>query len=179
MSKRLVAKLDHSLDEVLNYDLWLGLLGLAGGIWLALESPKTLANALPVAIGVVGVVIGTVIAGVAVIAAFLDATFIRKLRLIDKKPERYVTPFAFTAALGVVSALALLLLSGLPPSAPTWLLATTAAVAGLFTVWTIASLLPLLSVLLDFVGLKGDAADVPDEAVADDANVRQLKGKVG
>jgi MFS family permease len=118
MKKGLASKLDITLSEILSYDLLLGLCGGAGGVYLALHSPASLHNVEGVAVGVVGVVIGTVVAVIAVIAAFLDTQFLRKIHQIGKRAERYVSPFAFTAAIGVISSLFLVFSIALPPHAP-------------------------------------------------------------
>ena len=171
MKKGLASKLDITLSEILSYDLLLGVCGGAGGIYLAFHSPSSLHNVEGVAVGVVGVVIGTVVAGIAVIAAFLDTQFLRKIHQIGKRAERYVSPFAFTAAIGVISSLFLVFSIALPPHAPKWLMVTSAGASGLFTVWTLASFIPLLSNLMDFVGLKGDAAEVPDDV---ESNIQSI-----
>jgi hypothetical protein len=112
---------------------------------------------------VVGVVVGAVIAGISFQAAFMDQAFLRKLRAIDRDPVHYLAPFLFTALLGVVSMLLLIVLSALSPTAPRLAYALTAPPAGMLTAWTIASLIPGLSTLVQFVGLKMDALDVPDD----------------
>ncbi len=154
--------LNFRASDVLRFDLLIGLLGCGGGIWLALASPKTLARVLPLAATIVGIVIGAVLAGVAVLAAFLDQSFLRKLRAINREPVRYLSPFLFTATLGVLAALFVLAVVALPKSTPTWVLATGAGVTGLFTFWTIASVIPNLNTLVQFVGLQYDASDVPE-----------------
>lgn len=178
MSKRLVAKLDLTLDELLRYDFGIGILGGIGGIILAVSYPKTLHSTAPIVIGLVGVVIGAAIAGMAVIAALMDGVFIRKVHAIGRRTSRYVAPFAFTALLGVCAALVLLVLVSLPTHAFEWLRITVGGLAGLFAVWTVASVLPLLSLTMDFVELKGDAANVPDSSVAD-GNVHQMPDRTG
>jgi hypothetical protein len=177
MAERLIEKLDLKLHEVLKYDLGIGVLGGVGALWLAFESPKTLTTAAAPALGVVGVVIGAVVAGMAVIAAFMDGVFLRKIHRIGHRAGRYVAPFASTAMIGVAAAIALIVLIALPSHPPKWLFVTTAGLSGLLTVWTVASVWPLLSMTLDFVGLKSDAADVPDTVVNDDATVHHLPSR--
>lgn len=167
MSERLIDKLDITLGEVIHWDLGLGTVGAAGGAWIQLDSPTAIATALPVAAGIVGVVIGAVVGGVAVIAAFMDTTFLRRLSGINKKPARYVTPFVFTALLGIVGSIFLICLAVTPSEAPDALKATFAGIAGFFTMWTLGSVIPLLGVLLDFVKLKALAAEVMDEPSAE------------
>jgi hypothetical protein len=177
MAGRLIEKLDFKLHEVLGYDLGIGVLGGVGALWLAFESPRSLTTAAAPAIGVVGVVIGAVVGGMAVIAAFMDGVFLRKIHRIGHRADRYITPFAFTAMIGVTAAMALIVLIALPGHAPKWLFVTVAGLSGLFTFWTVASVWQLLSMTLDFVGLKSDAADVPDTVVNDEATVHQLPSR--
>ncbi|PBD10567.1 hypothetical protein BI295_24810 [Mycobacterium avium subsp. hominissuis] len=58
--------------DVLQIDLFIGVAGGAGGLVLGLNYPAKLVGAVSVTAGVVGVVIGAVIAGVAIQSAFLD-----------------------------------------------------------------------------------------------------------
>jgi hypothetical protein len=150
------------VDEVLRYDFLVGILGGGGGVWLAVGSPATLSHVLPVAATIVGIVIGAVLAGTAILAAFLDQAFLRKLRAINREPVRYLAPFLFTATLGVFAALLLLVMVALPKSTPAWLLATGGGFTGLFVFWTLASVLANLNVLVEFVGLQYDASEVPE-----------------
>jgi hypothetical protein len=152
-----------TLGELLQIDFWIGLAGGVGGLVLGLRHPTNLLGAVDVVAGVVGVVIGAVIAGVAIQSAFLDQSFLRKLRAIDRDPVTYLTPFIFTTVIGVLSLLALLVLSTVSAGAPTPLLATLGALVGLFSFWAVASLLPGMATLVQFVGLRQDAIDVPDD----------------
>ena len=49
------------------------------------------------------------------------------------------------------------------PTATTWVLATLGTLVGLFSFWAVASLLPGMAPLVQFVGLRQDAFDVPDD----------------
>ncbi len=76
---------------------------------------------------------------------------------------RYLAPFIFTAVLGVLASLALLALGLTATTAlPAWR-GTIGATAGLLTVWTLASLLPALDTLVQFISLKSEAAALPEE----------------
>jgi hypothetical protein len=149
--------------DVLRIDLVVGVLGLSGGLVLGLKRPGLLVDAVSVTAGVVGAVIGAVIAATAIQTAFLDQAFLRKLRAIGRDPVTYMSPFLFTTAIGVFALLGLLVLSTVSPTAPTWLLAPLGAVVGLFSSWAVASLLPLMGTLIQFVALRQDALDVPDD----------------
>ena len=166
-----------SLGEVLQVDFWIGIAGGIGGLVLGLKYPAQLLGAVSVAAGVVGVVIGAVIAGVAIQSAFLDQSFLRKLRAIKKDPVDYLTPFLFTTVIGVFALLSLLVLSVTTPTANTAALATLGAIAGLFSSWAVASLLPGMATLIQFVGLRQDAIDVPDDI--DIGPERRIQGGSG
>jgi hypothetical protein len=149
--------------DVLQIDLFIGVAGGAGGLVLGLNYPAKLVGAVSVTAGVVGVVIGAVIAGVAIQSAFLDQSFLRKLRAIGRDPVVYLTPFIFTAAIGVFALLGLLVLSAMSPTANKAVLATLGALVGFFSFWAVSSLLPGMATLIQFVGLRQDAIDVPDD----------------
>lgn len=152
-----------TLGDLLQVDFWIGLAGGVGGLVLGLKHPVQLVGAVSVTAGVVGVVIGAVIAGVAIQSAFLDQSFLRKLRAINRDPVTYLTPFLFTTVIGVFALLGLLVLSTVSVTAPTPVLATLGALVGLFSCWAVASLLPGMATLVQFVGLRQDAIDVPDD----------------
>ena len=84
-----------SLGDVLQIDFWIGLLGAVSGIILGLKYPGRLIGSVSVTAGIVGVIIGAVIAGAAIQSAFLDQSFLRKLRAINRDPVTYLTPFFF------------------------------------------------------------------------------------
>jgi hypothetical protein len=153
------------LSEVLRWDLGLGL--IAGGLtaWLAIHSLVQFQLVLPVAASLVGVVIGAVLAGVAVMAAFLDQSFLRKLDLIGREPIHYIAPLLFTVFLGILASIVVLIAAAMPQAAPVWIDALTAGLVGLFVVWTLASLIPDMSMLVSFVRLQVEAARISDEDV--------------
>jgi len=161
--RHLWSALDLKLSELLQLDFWLGLVGGAGALAVALVEPTAILRTVAMTGELVGIILGAVIAGVAVQAAFFDQAFLRKLRAINRDPVRYLAPFLFTAVTGVVAMFGLLIMSTLSPESPPPLLGAAAGVTGFFTVWTIASLLPCLSTLVQFVALKTDALDVPDD----------------
>lgn len=163
IQRHLWRALDLKLSELLQIDFLLGLAGAAGAVTLALETPAALLRAVTVGGSIVGVIVGAVIAGVAVQAAFLDQAFLRKLRAINREPVAYLAPFLFTAVLGVIAMLAIVSLSTLSTKSPEGLLAALGGITGFFTVWSIASLIPCLATLVQFIGLKMDALDVPDD----------------
>ncbi|MFI6457980.1 hypothetical protein ACIBF6_41310 [Streptosporangium amethystogenes] len=155
--------LDFKLSEVLQLDFLLGVAGGVAVLVMAFVEPAALIRSVPVAASLVGVIIGTVLAGVAVQAAFMDQSFLRKLRAIGRDPVYYLAPFLFTGVTGVIGMLTLLVLSAMSANTHIVVLAPFGSVAGFFTVWSLASILQCLAMLVQFVGLKMDAADVPDD----------------
>jgi xanthosine utilization system XapX-like protein len=85
------------------------------------------------------------------------------LKRINREPVRYLGPFLFTAVLGVASMFGLIAVSALPPAPPEWLLASLMGITGTLVGWTLASLIPDLSMLVQFVHLQEAAAEVPGE----------------
>lgn len=152
-----------SLGDILQMDFFLAAGGAVGALVLALNAPENLLSAVGVASEIVGVTIGAMIAGVAITAAFLDQSFLRKLKAIDRDPVDYLSPFLFTVAAGVAALLSLMVLSTVTTGAPTWLLASVGTLAGFFSTWSIASLIPVMGTLVQFVQLRMAAVDVPDD----------------
>lgn len=151
------------LGEVLQLDFWLGILGGAGFFALGYFAPARFFGVVAATTELVGVVLGAVLAAVAVLVAFYDQPFLRKLRRIGRDPVRYLGPFLFTLVTGVIAMLGLLVLAALDKSDPRLLLGGIGLVVGFFAVWTLASLLPLMATLVQFINLKVDALDVPDD----------------
>lgn len=151
--------MDFKLSETLRLDFWLGVSAGVGSVWLALVTPDAVLRSVGIASGLVGVIIGAVIAGVAVQAAFMDQAFLRDVQAIGKEPVRYLAPFLFTAAIGVFAMLGFVVLSTLSAKSPIALLAIVAGATGFFAVWSVTSLLYCLSTLVQFIGLKMDAVD--------------------
>lgn len=152
-----------ALGDLLRVDLLIGFGGGVGGLVLGLTRPGQLVAAAPVFGASVGVVIGAVVAGVSIQSAFLDQPFLRKLRALGKDPVTYLSPFLFTATMGVFALFGLIALALTTPTAPSWFLAPLGAYGGLLTFWAIASLLPGMGTLVQFIGLRQDAAEVPDD----------------
>ncbi|WP_434743437.1 hypothetical protein [Micromonospora sp. SH-82] len=169
INRHLWRALDFRLSELLRADFGTGAAFGVAALILSFSHPDAVLRAAPGAIGVVGVIVGAVIAGISFQAAFMDQAFLRKLRAIQSEPVYYLAPFLFTAVLGVISMLALIVMSAVSPQAPETLIALISAPTTLLTTWTIASLIPGLSTLVQFVGLKMDALDVPDDVALPEA----------
>jgi hypothetical protein len=117
--------------------------------------PALVATGLPVVAGLVGVVIGAVLAGVAVQAAFMDGAFLRKVARIGRTPVYYLAPFLFTATLGVLASLSVTVLAFTSLTAEAWFRGAAAGTVGFTAVYTLASLLHGLDTLVQFIDLKG------------------------
>jgi hypothetical protein len=159
---------DFRLSEVFRFDLYWALAGGFGGLATALVTPAAMVRAVPVAAGLVGVVVGAVVAGIAVQTAFMDQAFLRKIAAIGRDPARYTAPFLFTAAVGIFSMLSLLVMGTMSASSPQAVLVTVSFVSSFLTVWTMSSLLQGLATLVQFIHLKVDALDVPDDIALGD-----------
>lgn len=163
VTKHLWRAIDLRLSEILQLDFWIGLAGAGGAVTASILAPAALLNTLSVASQVMGVVLGAVVAGVSIQAAFFDQEFLRKIRAINRDPVSYLAPFLFTAVLGVIAMLGMLVLATLTPATKPPVLATIGGLTGFLTVWALASVLPCMATLVQFIGLKMDALDVPDD----------------
>jgi hypothetical protein len=150
-------------SEILRADLFLGVGGAGGAVAMAFITPSALLRGVPVAAGLIGVIIGAVIASVAIQTAFMDQAFLRKLKAIGYEPVSLMAPFLFTAVISIFSMLGLIVLSTLSDKSNLVLLSIVGGLVGLFLIWAVASLLYCLATLVQFVGLKMDAVDVPDD----------------
>lgn len=147
----------------MGFDLLVAVLGGVGGLWLAISEPTRLLGVASVAASLVGVVIGVVIATATIVAAFLDPGFLRKMRAIGEDPISYLAPYIFSGVLGTVGAITTVVVAAIPPTAPPWLLALAASIAGFTVLYALASLISNLANLVGFIRLQVDAAEVPDQ----------------
>lgn len=151
------------LKDILRTDLAVGVLGGIGAYWLAVHASKSLHNALPAAVALVGVVVGAIVAGTAVVAAFLNPVFLRKMRAIGEDPVAFLAPFIVSGVVGTTAALFAITLSALPPHTPSWLLNLIATITGFTVFYAIASMGPNLTTLIRLIRVQSDAAEVPDD----------------
>ncbi|MCE9621005.1 MAG: hypothetical protein K8R99_01525 [Actinomycetia bacterium] len=149
--------------EVLRLDLFLAVAGGVGGWWAATYHPETLNSTTSLSVALVGVVVGAVIGGATIIAAFLSSSLLRKLRAIQEDPAKYLRPFLFTGLLGTIAALLCLFLNALPGAEANGLRTTTSAATGFFVVYALASLIPNLTNIIRFIRLLQEAAEVSDD----------------
>lgn len=147
------------------------IVGAGGGAWLAVAKAAAAPAAIAVAAGLVGVVIGAVVAGMAIQTASFSTTFVRnldatKLPKEQKDLVRYLSPFLFTAATGICAGLSLMVWVAVPPTAPSPWRGLCGAASGLLSFETFASLIPALSTLIQFVQLLQASARAADHTDA-------------
>jgi MFS family permease len=175
MSPRaLLEAIDFKVSQLWKWDLVLGLAGGAGGAWLAINYPQRLDTVVFAALGLVGVIIGAVIAGAAILGVFLDQEFLRKLKTINSEPVHFFSPFLFTVVVGVAAILFLLVLQSLSPNVEPWVRSTLSGFAGLTTIWAVTSVIYDLDALVQFLRLQQAAAERSDESGAEGDSVRRL-----
>lgn len=151
------------LRDVLRGDLLVGVLGAAGAGVLGHARPDLVTTMSAVAVGLIGVVIGAVLAAATLVAAFLNSTFLRKLRVIGEDPVDYLAPYLFTGILATVGSVLAITLAATPATAPSWWIVPLGSAVGLFGGWAIASMVPNLTNLIRFIRLQQEAAEVPDD----------------
>jgi hypothetical protein len=159
----LLKAIDFRLSEILRYDFFAGVLGAIGGAIRWANQPFDTAALIGATAGVVGVVIGSVIAAAALQAAFMDRGFLLKLHYLKREPTYFLAPALFTAVLGVCAALSMIVLLALPIDVPTSVAAIAGGVAGFFAVYAIVSLIPVLRMIVEFTDLKATAALIKDD----------------
>jgi hypothetical protein len=131
--------------------------GAAGGAWLGHDGDLPMEEALGVAVSMVGVIIGSVFAILAMITRACDSAFLRKARKAGILPiTNYLWPFFTVIAMGVTSTVCLLVVAAMPEEAPMAVRMMAGATAGFFVLWTLASLLPALGVLIVFTRLTAE-----------------------
>jgi hypothetical protein len=136
-----------------------------GGLYMGAFVPDAAMRTVPVAAGLVGVIIGAIIAAIGLVSAFFDQSLLRKLALIEQSPQRPLAPFLVTVVFGVVSAFGLALVVALGPGAPSPILGAVCLIAFGSAAATVASLIPALDVLVQFVGVKSDASVIDDDVL--------------
>ncbi|MEU7472158.1 hypothetical protein AB0A94_27175 [Streptomyces sp. NPDC044984] len=128
--------------------------GGAGGAWLGHDDDLPLDEVMGVAVSMVGVIIGSVFAILAMITRACDNSFLKKARKAGLLPVvHYLWPFFTIIAMGVLSILFLMVVAGISEDAPVALRMTAGAAAGFCVLWTLAGLLPALGALIVFTRL--------------------------
>lgn len=126
------------------------------------EQPDTLSATLAVVSQAAGVSLSVVIAAAAILGAFMDQSFLKKVRAIGRDPITYLEPFVFTACLAVAVLVMALLLGQAAPRC-SYGAAVAALLVGGTGLWSVFSLVPCLAMLVQFIGLKFAASAVPDD----------------
>ncbi|MEU2338550.1 hypothetical protein ABZ608_34115 [Streptomyces sp. NPDC013172] len=146
---------------------WVGeyvltIVGAGGGAWVGVDGrPRELVILATSAL--VGVIIGAVIAGMAIQTAGFDRTFLRNLKAANKNPIKYLRPFLFTASAGVSSAIAILVWSAIPPTASETANGIIGGLSGSLAMLTLASVFPALNTLVAFIPLLSASAEIKTE----------------
>ncbi|MYW96073.1 hypothetical protein [Amycolatopsis rubida] len=133
------------------------LLGGGGGCWIALGASDKAKDVVAIGAALAGVVIGGVIAGMAIQAAGLDTEFLRKLNKLGIATERYLTPFLSTTLIGVLAVAMLIVWGAMAQIQPAWIAGIAGTTAGGLALWSLASLIPALGTLVQFVGLRQES----------------------
>lgn len=159
----LAEAIDFRLSETLRYDLAIAALGLVGGAVRWGSDGVDMPALIGVAAGLVGVVIGAGIAVAAIQAAFLDRGFLLKIRYLGYKPTHFLAPALYTGVLGVAAALSTLVAAAWPTDWPTWTQAAVGGTVGFLATYTLASLIPVLRMVVEFTELRATAALIDDD----------------
>lgn len=91
-----------------------GLFSIASGGWLGSTTSGEVKEAIAVAAALVGVVVGAVVAGMAIQTAGFDRSFLRELAAINRDPAHYLSPFLATAVIDISALLMLLAWAAVP-----------------------------------------------------------------
>jgi hypothetical protein len=138
-------------------------LGAMGGAWLGHDDDLPVEPVLGVAASMIGVIIGSVFAVLAMITRACDTAFLKKAKRARILPMAdYLWPFFTIVAMGILATTALLVLAGVSEEAPDEVRMIAAAVAGFFVLWTLASLPPAMGVLVVFTRLVEKTANISD-----------------
>lgn len=143
-------------------DMWWGewvaiVLGAGGGVILAIREPGAVGDIVTAASALAGVVIGGVLAGMAILTSGLDSAFLKKLTGIDIKAEQYLAPFLATSMISILAVVFLFVWAAVD-NAHNALAGVVGGVSGALVLWAIASLVPALGTLVHFIGLRQDSS---------------------
>lgn len=134
--------------------------GTAGGALVAVAEPAAVNGIVAAASALVGVVIGGVIAGMAILTAGLDTAFLRKLNQLPAEAEGYLAPFLATTAISIVAVVSLLVW-GAVATVNNVVSGVVGGVSGGLVLWSLSSLIPALGTMVFFVGLRQDSTGGP------------------
>lgn len=143
--------------------LIVALAGAAGGAWLEHNNSAQIDSVTRVAASMIGIIIGAIVGGLAMMTRALDTQLLRKLKEIGQTPvAKFFSPFLTVILFGVLAGILLLALSGASSCMDTTWKTILGGAAGFFTLCTLAGLLPALGSLISYVALLEEAAQVPD-----------------
>ncbi|MDX3118582.1 hypothetical protein [Streptomyces scabiei] len=146
----------------------LTIIGIGGGAWVGWSEPHLTERIVVASSALVGVIVGAVVAGMAIQSAGFDQEFLRKLSRLKRATSEqkdavyYLTPFLYTAMAGVFSMISILTWSAIPDSAPSWLRGCAGMLTGGLLMNTFVSLIPGLNMLVVFLRIVQASASVPD-----------------
>lgn len=151
------------------WSFFISLAGAAGGAWLGHSEPTQMDSATRVAASLIAIIIGAVIAALAMITRACDSTFLKTAKAADKaNPShpilpiaRHLSPFFTVTFLGILSGASLLALSAIPSCAPEETRMAFCATAGFFTVWTLTGLPRAMGTLIHFTYLVEESIPPP------------------
>ena len=128
--------------------------GVFGGAWVAYHRYPHIGSPIPVSASLVGLTIGALIAGLAIMARSHDKNFLKALRKAGATPaSQFFAPFITTATIGIMAILAIIAYSILPSDLEPALRATFGGAAGGLTLLTLAGLTGALGTLVQYIDL--------------------------
>ncbi|MET8681845.1 hypothetical protein ABZW18_30755 [Streptomyces sp. NPDC004647] len=153
------------------WGFFVALIGAGGGAWVAHDRPSQLESAARVAASMIGIIIGAIIAALAIITRACDTAFLEKAKAADRwKPEdpilpisRHLKPFFTVIALGLLSGVSLMALSVISSCTSTNVRMAFSAAAGFLSFWTLAGLLPAMGTLIHFTYLIEESVEPRQE----------------
>lgn len=143
-------------------DLWWGewaavVLGATGGALVATREPGVTNDVVAAASALAGVVIGGVLAGMAILTSGLDTEFLSKLGKSNVQAQMYLSPFLRTSIVSILAEASLFVWAAVASGGPT-IMAVFGGLSGALVLWSISTLVPALGTLVYFVGLRQDGA---------------------
>jgi hypothetical protein len=139
----------------------LALLGGVGGGLVGYGRPRDVSDIVAITAALVGIVVGGVVAGMAILAAGLDTPFLVKLNKLGIESERYLSPFLGTTAIGIAAIIASVSWVALADVGNCFVRTALGAGSGGLTLWALGSLVPALGTLVQFVGLRQESTESP------------------
>ncbi|MGW2620937.1 hypothetical protein [Streptomyces sp. NPDC001500] len=125
--------------------------GLGGG-WVAYDRYPHNSSPIPIAASLVGLTIGALIAGMAIMARSHDAEFLNSLHDAGvSRASMFFAPFITTATIGILAIVAILIYSVLPAHLASGWRAVSGAFCGGLTLLTLSGLTAAIGTLVQYV----------------------------